>query len=116
MAPTRSNGKICYLEIPAGDIARSADFYARVFGWKTRTRGDGHLAFDDTTGEVSGTWVKGRPPSGQPGLLIYSMVDSFEGAVAAIVAQCGMIVQLIGMAAPEITARFSDPAGNVLGL
>jgi hypothetical protein len=25
-------------------------------------------------------------------------------------------VQPIGMDAPEITARFSDPAGNVLGL
>ncbi len=28
----------------------------------------------------------------------------------------GKIVQPIGMDSPEITARFSDPAGNVLGL
>ena len=27
MASTFANGKICYLEIPATDIARSADFY-----------------------------------------------------------------------------------------
>ena len=27
MPPTFANGKICYLEIPAADIARSADFY-----------------------------------------------------------------------------------------
>ena len=35
------NGKICYIEMPTTDIARSADFYSRVFGWKTRKRKDG---------------------------------------------------------------------------
>jgi hypothetical protein len=61
MAPTYANGKICYIEIPATDIERSADFYKRVFGWNIRQRGDGSTSFDDTTGEVSGTWVLGRP-------------------------------------------------------
>ena len=60
MAPTLGNGKICYLEIPATDITRSADFYGRVFGWRVRKRGDGSTAFDDGVGEVSGTWVLGR--------------------------------------------------------
>ena len=55
MPPTLANGKICYIEMPASDIARSAEFYKRVFGWKIRKRGDGHIAFDDTTGQVSGT-------------------------------------------------------------
>ena len=55
MPPTFANGKICYLEMPAIDIARSAEFYKRVFGWNTRRRGDGSTAFDDTTGQVSGT-------------------------------------------------------------
>ena len=63
MPPTFANGKICYIEIPATDIARSADFYRAVFGWKSRQRGDGHTAFDDTTGEVSGSWVIGRSPA-----------------------------------------------------
>ena len=40
-----ANGKICYIDMPAVDIARSADFYARVFGWKIRQRGDGSTAF-----------------------------------------------------------------------
>src|SRR5438876_6954374 len=61
--PTSVSGKVCYIEIPARDIVRSADFYTRVFGWRTRTRGDGAIAFDDATGEVSGTWVTGRPSS-----------------------------------------------------
>ena len=40
MAPTIGNGKICYVEMPAVDIARSAEFYRAVFGWNVRTRGD----------------------------------------------------------------------------
>jgi len=66
MPPTRANGEICYIQMPASDIARSADFYKRVFGWNIRQRGDGHTAFDDTTGEVSGSWVLRRPPASAP--------------------------------------------------
>jgi predicted enzyme related to lactoylglutathione lyase len=116
MPPTLSNGKICYLEIPALDVRRSADFYSEVFGWRVRTRGDGKLAFDDGVGEVSGSWVLGRPPSPEPGLLFYIMVDSVAATAEAVVAQGGQIVQPIGADAPEITARFRDPAGNVIGL
>jgi uncharacterized protein len=116
MPPTLANGKICYIEIPANDISRSADFYGLVFGWNIRQRGDGHTAFDDTTGEVSGTWVLGRSPAKEPGLLIYVMVDSVSATLDAVVAAGGEIVQPIGKDAPEITARFRDPAGNVIGL
>jgi predicted enzyme related to lactoylglutathione lyase len=116
MPPTLANGKICYVEIPALEIRRSVEFYEAVFGWKTRRRGDGQIAFDDAAGEVSGTWVTGRPPSSNPGLLLYVMVDDAAATVEAIVAHGGEIVQPIGADAPEVTARFRDPAGNVLGL
>jgi uncharacterized protein len=116
MPPRSTNGKVCYIERPAIDIQRSADFYAAVFGWKIRQRSDGHIAFDDTTGEVSGTWVVGRPPASAPGLLFYIMVDSVAKTVETIVANGGEIVQSIGADAPEITARFRDPGGNVIGL
>ena len=116
MPPAIVNGKICYIEMPATDIARSAEFYKRVFSWNIRKRGDGSTAFDDTTGEVSGSWVLGRPPAAKPGLLFYIMVDSVAAAVDAVVAHGGEIVQPIGADAPEITARFRDPGGNVIGL
>jgi|SRR5919204_3690042 predicted enzyme related to lactoylglutathione lyase len=116
MTPTRTNGKICYVEIPASDIARSADFYKRVFGWRIRQRTDGSTAFDDGVGEVSGTWVLGRRPASDPGLLLYVMVDSVAAAVDLVLANGGEIAQPIGADAPEITARFRDPAGNVFGL
>jgi predicted enzyme related to lactoylglutathione lyase len=114
--PTFGNGKICYLEIPAQDIDKSAAFYVSVFAWTTRRRGDGSLAFDDGVGEVSGTWVTGRPALTEPGILIYIMVDSVAETVESVLANGGEIVQSIGVDAPEITARFRDPGGNVLGL
>ena len=116
MPPTIGNGKICYIDMPAIDVARSADFYKNVFGWNIRQRGDGATSFDDGVGEVSGTWTLGRPPSTQPGLLIYIMVDSVAATIDRIVANGCPIVQPIGADAPEITARFRDPAGNVLGI
>jgi len=116
MPPTLANGKICYLEIPAEDVQHSAEFYAAVFGWQLRRRGDGATAFDDATGEVSGAFVTGRPPSGEPGLLVYVWVDSVAAAVEAVVANGGEIVQPVGVDAPELTARFRDPGGNVVGL
>jgi uncharacterized protein len=116
MPPTLANGKICYIEMPATDVARSADFYKRTFGWNIRKRGDGSVAFDDSVGEVSGTWVLGRPPASMPGLLFYVMVDSVAATVNAIVANGGEIVQPVGGDAPEISARFRDPGGNVIGL
>ena len=116
MRPTHANGKICYIEIPAKDIGQSAEFYRRIFGWHIRQRSDGHTAFDDAIGEVSGTWVLGRPPAANPGLLVYIMLDSVAATLDLVVAAGGKIVQPIGGDAPEITARFRDPGGNVLGL
>jgi len=115
MAPTSANGKVCYLEIPTDDLERSVAFYREVFGWSIRRRSDGRIAFDDTFGEVSGTWVRGRTPS-SPGLLIYVMVDDVAATCKAVVANGGEIVQPVGADAPEITARFRDPGGNIIGL
>jgi predicted enzyme related to lactoylglutathione lyase len=112
----KTNGKICYIEMPATDIQRSAEFYQKVFGWRIRDRGDGATAFDDSTGEVSGTWVLGRPPATEPGLLIYIMVDSVAKTVDSVIADGGEIAQPLCADAPEVIATFRDPAGNVIGL
>jgi predicted enzyme related to lactoylglutathione lyase len=44
------------------------------------------------------------------------MVDSVTAMLDAVIAHGGELVQPIGADAPEITARFRDPAGNVFGL
>jgi uncharacterized protein len=114
--PTFRTGKICYVEIPARDVRRSAEFYERAFGWQIRKRGDGSTSFDDTVNEVSGTWVLGRPPTSESGLLIYIMVADAATAVDAVVTAGGEIVQPVAPQADEVFATFRDPAGNVLGI
>jgi uncharacterized protein len=115
-SPNYRTGKICYIEIPAIDITQSTQFYQRAFGWHVRQRNDGSTAFDDTTGEVSGTWVLGRPPSNVPGLLVFIMVASAATTIEAIIAAGGEIVQPVNPDEREVYALFRDPAGNILGI
>jgi uncharacterized protein YndB with AHSA1/START domain/predicted enzyme related to lactoylglutathione lyase len=110
------DGKICYIEIPAIDIATSAAFYSAVFGWQTRSRGDGATAFDDTTGQVSGVWVRNRPPMTVPGFMIYIMVADANATIERALAHGARLTQPIGADSPEITARIADPAGNIIGI
>jgi hypothetical protein len=114
--PTFGNGKICYLEIPSRNIQESADFYGNALNWQIRTRSDGTIAFDDALTEVSGTWRTDRKPIAELGLLIHIMVDDIEASMLAVEKFGGKIVQPVGMEAPEITARFTDPSGNIFGL
>jgi uncharacterized protein len=114
--PQSTNGKICYIEMPALNVSQSATFYSKAFGWSIRTRGDGATAFDDTTGQVSGAFVFGREIWATPGILFYIMVDSVAAASKAVEASGGTIVQPMCADSPEIIARFRDPAGNIVGL
>jgi predicted enzyme related to lactoylglutathione lyase len=116
MSPTLANGKICYIEIPARDIARSAEFYHRVFGWSIRQRRDGATAFEDAVGQVGGAWVEDRSPAPASGILVYVWCTSVAATLETVLACGGEIVQPIGRDKIEITARFRDPAGNVIGL
>jgi hypothetical protein len=44
------------------------------------------------------------------------MVDSVAATLDLVIAHGGDVVKSIGAEAPETTAWFRDPAGNVLGL
>jgi hypothetical protein len=52
----------------------------------------------------------------KPGLLVYIMVDDALATLAQVTANGGVVVQPIGADAPEITARFRDPGGNLIGI
>ena len=114
--PDAVHGKVCLIDIPATDVQASAAFYQKVFGWNIRQHHSGTLAFDDSSGALSGKWVVKRQVSDTPGILFYINVESVAKAANAVLAAGGDIVQRIGVDAPDITARFTDPAGNVVGL
>lgn len=111
------HGKICYLEIPANRAEDSAAFYANIFGWKVRERGDGNLAFDDTGG-VSGTWVKESDRTPDETTRTYIMVDSIADALTKIVNAGGRILTPRKDIGPGMGAFavFADPVGNEFGL
>jgi len=115
MDPGVADGKICYIELPAADVARSAEFYRRAFGWSMRQRGDGTTAFDDTTGQVSGTFVLGRAPNAEPGILMYVMVADIAAAAKAVTDAGGEIV-LPPSANEPVFAHLRDPGGNIVGM
>jgi uncharacterized glyoxalase superfamily protein PhnB len=116
MPPTLATGKICYLEIPAQDVDRSSAFYRDAFGWKLRTRDDGSQAFDDAVEQVSGTWVTGRPPSGEPGIMVHVMVADIVAALDRVGSAGGEVVPDVDPSAQERVAHVRDPAGNVIGV
>src|SRR5262249_37703158 len=116
MAPTFANGKICYVELPAVCVGRSSEVCQRGFGVETRKGGRGGTAFWHTAGDRRWAWMVGRPAESNPGLMLYSMVDSVARTLEAIAANGGEIVERSAPKAPEVTARFRDPAGNVIGL
>lgn len=112
-----SHGKVCYLEIPANRAEDSARFYADIFGWHVRQRGDGNLAFDDTGG-VSGTWVKESDRTPDERTRVYIMVESIATSLDQIERAGGKtstprteIGQDMGA-----FAIFTDPVGNEFGL
>lgn len=111
-----ATGKICYIEIPAVNIAASAAFYQQCFGWRVAKRADGATTFSDAVDQVGGIWVTGRAPSHEPGMVVHIMVADIEQAIAAIEEHGGAIVQPVNPQSPEVWALFRDPAGNVLGI
>ena len=80
-------------------------------------RSNGEVAFDDTVGEVSGTWVTGRLAASEPGLVVYVMVESVAETLDTIREAGGEVVTpLTPQGEGEAFATFRDPAGNVLGI
>jgi uncharacterized protein len=107
--------RFCYVEIPAHEVEASARFYTQVFGWETRERGDGALAFDDG-GSISGTWKTDRAPMTDAGIVLYVMVENAQAALDKIVEHGGKVVLPLGSLEEDGAAHFADPVGNVLGV
>ena len=114
--PTRGNGKICYVEIPAISIETSSRFYSTVFGWQLHRDNYGNASFSDGVGEVNGMWVLDRKPMTEAGLVISIMVDDAKSTIESIEKNGGKVIFSTTMSSGEKIAHFTDPAGNVMGI
>lgn len=110
------HGGLSYLEIPADDRCRSADFYETVLGWKVQGRDTDQPKFSDLTGHLIGRWVTGRAIWGEPGLLPYIYVDRLDDVVNRVVSNGGEIVKSPYPEGNLRVATIRDPAGNTIGL
>ena len=111
--------RVCYLQIPAVDARRSADFYEHVFGWNIRRRESDHPSFDDATGTVSGSFCTNLAPMRDSGIIISIWVDKIASTLKKIAAHGGEALEEPHPDQPgssSLIANFRDPAGNVLGL
>jgi hypothetical protein len=92
-------GRLCYIEIPAIDVEESATFYEAVFGWKIRRQTPSQPQFTDPSGQLDGTFVVERPPSYDPGVLGYLLVDDLDETLDAVRAHGGEVLgprELVG--------------------
>jgi predicted enzyme related to lactoylglutathione lyase len=107
-----AHGQLCYLQIPALDIARSAEFYAAVFGWHTDPPGSGFEAPG-----LIGQWVADRGVAAAAGPLGWIAVDDIDETLRQAAAKGGAALEQPSPDGPvRMLASVSDPAGNTVGV
>ena len=116
-------GTIGHVEVLAEDPAPLRDFYAAVFGWRVGSPDPDDpeqleysmVQIEDQDDAVSAGI--GRLTPGFLPVTFYVQVDDLEAALRSIAARGGKTVTPPKELAPgKSLARFSDPAGNVIGL
>ena len=106
--------RLTYLELPAGDARRAAEFYRAVLGWKIEKRAEGDYRFADEAANLIGRWIDGR--ASEPGMVPYFSVERVADAVALAPAHGGEVVAAPRREGDVLVARLRDPAGSVVGV
>jgi predicted enzyme related to lactoylglutathione lyase len=116
MAPSPFRDRaVSYLEVPATDIAQSSTFYRQVFGWAVS--GDAEQgSFTDGSGHVIGHWRSDLEVAGDQGIRPHIYVSNLSQVIDEVAAHGGTVVQPRYTEGDLWVARFSDPAGNIIGV
>src|SRR5271165_4240220 len=102
-----THGQVCYLQIPALDTMKSAEFYEKVFGWKIERP---YPSFEAPG--LIGQWVSDRPPASSAGFLAWINVEGIDEILALVAASGGEVVEPPSPDGPRWLATIRDPAGN----
>jgi uncharacterized protein len=105
------HGQVCYLQIPAQDLMKSAAFYETVFGWRIERP---HPSFEAPG--LIGQWVTERLSGGETGLLLWINVDRIDDVLESVRANGGEVLEPPSPDGPRWLATIRDPAGNALGI
>jgi predicted enzyme related to lactoylglutathione lyase len=106
----REDGKIDYVEWPAGDLKAAKAFYAAAFGWTFQDWGDSYC--DCNEGLNAGFTSEPHVPA--PLVILYA--HDLEAMQAKVEAAGGVITRQIMSFPGGRRFHFKDPAGNELGV
>jgi predicted enzyme related to lactoylglutathione lyase len=106
-----THGQVCYLQIPALDLIKSAGFYEKIFGWKIERP---YPSFEAPG--LIGQWVNDRAPARDAGILIWINVDRIEDVLESVRASGGEVLEPPSPDGPRWLATIRDPAGTLIGL
>ena len=106
---------IALVVVSANQLAVSAAFYAKLFGWQTQPLSAELTAVVAPAGPIAA--LRSNIPDGFPGMVPYIGVPDVDAALQRVVAAGGAIerspwdVPMVGK-----LARFKDPSGTIYGL
>ncbi|HEY0449837.1 VOC family protein [Actinophytocola sp.] len=107
-----AHGQVGYLQIPAVDVWRSAEFYRAVFGWHVERP---YPSFEAPG--LIGQWIDDRPPAPDAGPLVWINVDDLGHALELATDNGGEITQPPTVDdGVRLLATIHDPAGNAIGV
>ena len=109
----REDGKIDYVEFPAGDLPATKAFYGAAFGWGFTDYGPDYAAFE---GEgTDGGFIADRRGAGEKPLVVLYAHD-LEAMEARVRQAGGTIAKPIFPFPGGRRFHFRDPSGNDLAV
>lgn len=108
----REDGKIDYVEMPAGDLAATKTFYAAAFGWSFTDYGPDYAAMSE--GLDGGFHADAAEAVKQPLMVLFA--TDLEAMEAKVKAAGGIIVRPIFSFPGGRRFHFTDPSGNELAV
>ena len=102
---------LCYWEIPSRNVAKSAAFYAKLFGWKMTPSGKDYMMFKARSGLGGGIQTVKKAP-GQ-GVMVYIEVKDIPATLKKVVKLGGKVLQPKTEIGNDwgYWAAFKDPGG-----
>jgi len=108
----REDGKIDYVEMPAGDLPATKAFYAAAFGWSFTDYGPAYASMSE--GLDGGFYADTAEAVAKPLVILYA--TDLEAMEAKVVAAGATIVRPIFSFPGGRRFHFTDPSGNELAI
>ncbi|HEY5071590.1 MAG TPA: VOC family protein [Caulobacteraceae bacterium] len=109
----REDGKIDYVEFPAGDLTATKRFYEGAFGWSFTDYGPSYAAFEGQ-GTDGGFSSDASEATAKPLVVLYA--SNLEAMEAKVLAAGGRVIRPTFEFPGGRRFHFQDPSGNELAV